>query len=180
MYNPNSPNNVPPPISQKLYKEPKELHEAIEKWKHSVLNELIPVQIPKTDMDGNVITMQMPKPATIDGFCRENNITHRTFTNYCSASGYEAYFPVARALMDFCTSVILERGMMNIYPAAMVKFYLINNSRYKDVSEVVHTDNEKKLPSWATGSQVEVKEKTKGIGGESIEFEEVKPDEPAQ
>lgn len=174
MYNPNSPNNVKPPIKRKKFGSPEEFQQVVDTWIKKVKDEVITVQIPKTDRDGNIIIMERRRPPLIDTFCRDHGITHQTFWNYCNTAGYEAYFEIARTLIDYCNATILEYAMLGIVPENSAKFYLVNNSRYKDVSEVVHQDNSKTLPAWITGKKIEVAPKDKQVGGETIDYEEVK------
>lgn len=129
MYNPNSPNNVKPPIRRKKFESPEELYNAIELWKAKVKDEVITVQVPKADRDGNIIMMDRKRPPLIDTFCRDHGITYDTFANYCRKPGYEAYFGVARALVDHCNATILEYAMLGLVPEKSAMFYLVNNSR---------------------------------------------------
>lgn len=172
MRNPNSPNNTKPPIRKKMF-TPEQFLDRIDEWIEYVENKTIKVDVPKANpKTGEALVMNRPEPPLIESFCIYAKIDEKTFWNYSKGQGYEAYFHHARKLRDWCNAMILKYMMLGYITDNAGKFYLVNNSRYADKSEVVQVDSTSIKPSWLSGPQQPPQEQ-KSLPHEAIPFEDV-------
>lgn len=149
-----------------------EFKQAAEQWMQLCETKTIQVEIPKTNMKtGEAIRMTKPIPPLIESFCLSNKISNSRFLRYQRESGFEAYQSTARKIIDFCTTKILEYTALGIISDRVGIFYMVNNSRYADVSKVEHEVTDKELPGWLKSNKAI--EEQKKLPGESIDFEDV-------
>lgn len=143
-------------------------------WMELCENELIEVQIPRTDNKGNLITMLRPKPPTIESYCRYVGIDYERFHAWHSDKQDLEMHKVAREVKEFIYDKLMEYGMLGLISEKMVQWYMINNSRYKGEGTEVQVTVTHNKPSWLQGPQAPQQD-SKRIGGESIDYEDVKP-----
>lgn len=103
------------------------------------------IQVDKGTLRGGALEVRKTVPPTIDDFCKQLRIT-KNFFNKLKEN--ELYRESIELLNDGVNSTILTLSTLGSIRESMSKFYLVNNSSYKDVSSVEHIDNSKKLPSW--------------------------------
>jgi hypothetical protein len=150
-----------------------EFRNGFEEWKEIALTETIEVEVPKANpKTGEPLRMRKPKPPLIESFCRYVKISDDVFNRYSKAVGFEDYHEVAREVKEFCTTKLLEYMMLGYVSEKAAIFYMVNNSRYADVSQVIQTDGGTVKPAWLTGTRVEINEQNKGLPHESIDFED--------
>ena len=128
------------------------------------------IEIPKANMKtGEVIKLNKPKPPLIESFCIYAGISIEVFRRMTKEVGYEAYHSHAREMVNYCITKVLEYMHLGIISEATAKFYLINNSIYKDVSSIEIDITDKNKPAWLSTQKAEQKQ----IPGESIDYEDV-------
>lgn len=70
---------------------PKQLELIAIEWINENINKIISVQIPKADINGNVVTMEKPMPLTINGFCLFAGISFSLFQKFDNAITDDEY-----------------------------------------------------------------------------------------
>lgn len=103
------------------------------------------IQVEKGTLRGGALEVKKVVPPTIDDFCKQLRITKNFFNKL---KDNELYKESISLLNDGVNSVMLTLGTLGSIKENMTKFYLVNNSDYKDVSSIEHIDNNKVLPSW--------------------------------
>lgn len=102
-------------------------------------------QVERGTIRGNALEVEKLFPPTIDNFCREAGISYSYFNDL---SKRDEYKPYAELLKDGINSQILDLGMIGTIKENIAKFYLVNNSRFQDVSVVQQVNERGKLPEW--------------------------------
>jgi len=174
MYNPYSPNNIPPPGKPKKYTA-EEFGAMVDQWIGEIHNATVDVEVDKVvQKDGKALVMKKPEIPHVWKFCMYAGIDKKTFYNYSKAPGYEAYFHYAHKVKEYCNERILDMMLLGQITDNAGKFYLVNNSEYVDKSEVVQIDASKPKPKWLQATPTLATEEQKALPHESIPFEEVK------
>lgn len=158
---------------QKAYPNPEDLRWVMEQWKEDIVTRTVQVEVPKPDKFGGCIVQTKPEPVIIESFCQYAKISHSIFLRWLNGNeANDEYRRLAHDLKDFCVGHTIRNGFLGYATDKMSMFYLVNNSRYKDVSEVITENTTKVLPAWMQGASIEIssKEKPKGLPHESINF----------
>lgn len=155
-FNPNSPKKIPagkvsflPGSERKLTAE--QFQMAAAEWIHICENERVQIEVAKTNMQtGEALKMNKPIPPIIESFCRFAGISDETFRQYQKQSSQHdsLYSAVAKHIVAFCTEMINAYMLLEVIPTNAAKFYLINNSRYQDVSRIDLEVKASEQPSW--------------------------------
>jgi len=155
-------------------KSPEELEMLFNEWQEWVLSQTIEVELHVATRDGTPLKVTKPKPILLESFCIYAGISIQRMHEYEKGKGFEGYKEIIARLREFVTYHQLDREQLGILNTNSAKFYLVNNSRYKDVKEVHHTIDVKEPPAWLkTGAVKSNDDDQKGISGESIDFEEI-------
>lgn len=118
------------------------------------------IEVAKTNMTtGQALKMTKPLPPLIDSFIYYARISQATFNRYSNAKkkiktisqdDAELFEAACEDVKEYCNQAILQQMAIGIIPPNVGKFYLVNNSRYADVSKVEHEIREANRPSWLT------------------------------
>lgn len=133
---------------------PEQLYHIIQEYKIYVENQCVEFQIPKTDINGNVISIQKKKPPTIFGFCLFADIPSMIFWDYMNGKGREGhnikeYIYVAHELTDYINNYLLEGSITGDINANIAKFAMINQgSGFQDVTHIEVNHNVDNKPKW--------------------------------
>ena len=161
---------------RKSYPDTNELAEVMEEWKAKIVTMTVQVEVPKPDKFGGCIVQTKPEPVIIESFCEYAGVSHDTFWEWLQQDKRTSQYAVlAHDLKAFCITNIMRNGFLGYATDKMSMFYLVNNSRYKDVSEVITENTTKVLPAWMQGGAIEIsdKEKPKALPHESLNFIDV-------
>ena len=161
---------------QKKYSDTNELQELTENWMDYMRTATIDVEVPKPDRFGGCIVQKKPMPCTVDSYLQWVGISSTLFGKWMHGGiGQEEYQRIAQEVHDFCNDQTLKNTMLGFCTDKIGIFYLVNNSRYKDVSEVITENTTKVLPAWMSGGKIEIsdKEGPKALPHESIPFTDI-------
>ena len=122
--------------SEKKFKSVEELENALEEYFQKCDNNTENVY---DKVKQTIVSVNKPKPYTIEGVCIVLNCSRQTLLNYEKEEGYEAYFDtIKRAKLKILQNKV-ERGLMGDAPPAFAIFDLCNNSDYVNSQNVDHT-----------------------------------------
>ncbi len=162
------------------YKPPKlltvpEFKQSSIDWMELCENELIQVQIPRTDNKGKLIKILKPKPPTIESYCRYVGIDYERFNAWYNDKEDFEMHKVAREIKDFIYDKLLEYGMLGLISERMVQWYMQNNSRYKGEGIDIQVNVTANKPAWLQGPTQQLPPANqKALPCESIDYVDIK------